>query len=111
MPQYFVTYTTQSSINDVIFHSDVVRCKHPIEWIAKQNESGTVKHSLIMFKDYSLAKFHHPVVISYVTQQGIGDMIFKNEKLIHKNPMTWILAKNTPTSKVKYALIKFWEYK
>lgn len=111
MSQYFVTYTTQSSINDVIFHSEVVRCKHPIEWITKQNESGAVKYALIMFKEYSMDKPHRPVVVSYVSQQGIGDMIFKNEKLIRKNPMTWILAKNIPTSKVKYALLKFWEYK
>ena len=111
MSQYFVTYTTQSSINDVIFHSEVIRCKHPIHWIEKQNTFGDIKFSLIMFKEYSIVKFHCPIVVSYVSQQGIGDMLFKNETLIHKNPMTWILDKNKPTSKVKYALLKFWEYK
>lgn len=115
MPQqYFLTYTTQSSINDIVFHSEVVKLSKldPVQWIDQKNSLGTTKYSLIFFEEYNPLKvclFNHRVFVSYVSQHGIGDLLFKTERIVRQNPLTWILNKNKTESKVKYALINYWE--
>lgn len=115
MPQqYFVTYTTQSSVSDLLFHSEVVRLNKidPTLWIDQKNASGKTKYTLVYSDDYNPLKMCHPcrrIAVSYVSQQGIGDVLFKTEKLLRQNPITWILDKNKPNSKIKYALINWWE--
>jgi hypothetical protein len=117
MPQqYFVTYTTQSSVNDVVFHSEVIRLNKidPVQWVDQKNESEKTKYSLIFFDEYTPFKMcptSHKSFVSYVSQQGIGDLLFKTEKIIRQNPITWILNKNKTSAKVKYALINYWELK
>ena len=109
--QYFVTYTTQSSVNDVVFHSEVLRLKiDPVQWIVQKNASGKTKYSLVRFEVYSpLKMFHHrKITVSYVSQQGIGDILFKTEEIICHNPLTWILDKNKPESRISYSLIGWW---
>lgn len=115
MPQqYFVTYTTQASVNDVVFHSEIIRLSKidPIQWIEQKNATEKTKYSLIMFEEYAPFKMglsSRKVFISYVSQQGIGNILFKTERLIRQNPMTWVLDKNKSSSKIKYALINWWE--
>lgn len=115
MPQqYFVTYTTQSSISDLVFHSEVVRLTKmdPVQWVDQKNSSGATKYSLVYFDEYNPHKIcpsSHRIFVSYVSQQGIGNLLFKTERIIRQNPLTWILNKNSSDSKVKYALINCWE--
>lgn len=108
--KYFITYTTQSSVNDVMFHSEIIFDKNPIEWIEQKNNLTSMKYSLIRSEEYPKKLYtRNSKIVSYVSQQGIGDMLFKTEEVIDYHPIIWIINKNTPTSKIKYSLINWWD--
>ena len=106
---YFIAYTTQTSINDVLYHNDTVATKDPFQWIAQKNaEDSKIQYSLINWEKVEGA-LPRPkkATVTYVSQRGISDNLFKTEEIAKKNPITWISEKNAG-SEIRYSLINWW---
>jgi len=107
--KYFIAYTTQTSINDILYHNDMVATKDPFGWVAQKNaEDSKIQYSLINCERVEgVLPRPKKATITYVSQKEIGDSLFKTEEIYRKNPITWISEKNAG-SKVKYSLINWW---
>ena len=109
LQKYFISYTSQTTINDVLFHNEIINTNDPLQWINQKNaEDSKIKYALIKWGkiEGSLPR-PRTCTITYVTQNEIGDSLFKTEEIHKKNPITWIIEKNT-NSKIKYTLINWW---
>jgi hypothetical protein len=112
---HFITYTTQSTINDILFHSEIVPTNNPLTWITQKNAGqDKIKYALIYWQNIitigkwtSLMFFPRQSTVIYVTQSGVDNLLISMETITKKHPITWLLEKNGNSLNVSYALINY----